>query len=467
MKRKKGNQLGRLVFHYQKRKRKRAHLLLWALGAVLILAAYVHWQRLDVQSPKPVSADHPTPLTKSAPAAPSAGDVVAVDSVQSFNVLQTQDLAKENYGAATLPVNTGITKITFQYRSQLPSGQFATITARAYLPDAPKDHLPIFGFAPGTTGIGNECGASFENVAKANWGNYDSHMAMYASQGFAAVTTDYEDMKNPNYMVGQLEGRAVLDSIRALEQLPEAKGRLNTSQVFLGGYSQGGHAAFWADKLASYYSPSIKPLGVVGWGPVMSVSETMTDVLHGANINWFGPYVLYSYGSYYDQTFPGVVLPHWEATLDKDVPAHCIDSDIEFWGHIPANVYSSQFLQAAQNGTLDSEFPALAADMNANAVGSDNTSSAKLINSGQFDNVVLPQQEEAAAQTLCNSSTGPVQLNFIPGATHYDAMVKTVHTVISWMHTLMDGGKVTSTCPPPPLLKAPTPTPIPSNTPKP
>ncbi len=296
-------------------------------------------------------------------------------------------------------------------------------------------------------------------------------MAMYASQGFAAVTTDYEGMRDPtrihHYMVGTLEGRAVLDSIRALEQLPEARGRLNENQVFLGGYSQGGQAAFWADKLASSYSPRIKPLGVVGWGPVMSVSETLTDVLHGANINWFGPYVLYSYGDYYDQTFPGVLLPHWEATLDKDVPAHCIDTDIEFWGRNPAAVYTPQFLQSAQAGTLDTDFPELAADMNANAVGPDTTSTAKLINSGQYDNVVLPAQQEAEAQILCGSSAGPVDLNFIPGATHYDAMVKTLHSTISWMHTLMLGGKVASTCPPPPLLKAATPTPTPMSTPKP
>lgn len=447
---KRGNAMRKYV--YNKRLRKRHHLAIWALIVVLIGSAFGYWW-FTRPGPPPKKVDvasEATPLPEAHQVA-EPGDVLQEVSVQYFTPAETLALAKQNYGTVTPTVTTGVTKITFRYRSQLPDGTFIPVYGRAFIPDNPKKNLPIFAFAPGTTGIGDECAASLEKPAVVNWGNYDSHMAMYASQGFAAVTTDYEGMRDAtrihHYMVGELEGRAVIDSIRGLEQLTEAQGRLNTKDVFLGGYSQGGHAAFWADKIAASYSPDIKPIGVVGFGPVMSVTQTLTDVVHGANINWFGPYVLYSYNDYYAHDYGQVLLPHWQATLATDVPAHCINSDIQFWGNKPQNVYTPQFIQAAQTNTLNQAFPVLYQDMEANAVGADSTSSAKLINSGAEDNVVLPTQQVSAASVLCQSSIGPVALHIYQKTTHYDTMVNSLNDTLNWMRALMKGEKVASTCP--------------------
>jgi acetyl esterase/lipase len=447
---KRSNSKGMSKYVYNKRLRKRHNIAIWVLLLLLCASGAAYWWDTRPVPPPKIDVAQATPLPQ-AKQVPEPGDVLQEVSVQYFTPAQTEALAKENYGAVTPAITTGVTKITFRYRSELPDGTFVPVYARAYLPDDPKKNLPIFAFAPGTTGIGDECAASLEDVAKANWGNYDSHMALYASQGYAAVTTDYEGMRDPtrihHYMVGELEGRAVLDSIRGLEQLSETQGRLNPKDVFLAGYSQGGHAAFWADKIAASYSPEIKPLGVVGFGPVMSVTQTLTDVVHGANIDWFGPYVLFSYNSYYGHDYGDVLLPHWQATLSQDVQSHCINTDIQFWGNKPENVYTPGFIQAAQTGTLSTAFPTLYQDMEANAVGADSTSTAKLINSGQEDNVVLPTQQIAEANVLCQSSTGPVYLHIYPKTTHYNTMVNSLDDTLAWMRSLMKGEKVASTCP--------------------
>ncbi len=401
---------------------------------------------------------------------PRPGSVLGVDSVQTFTPAQAAALARQNYGATTPAVTVGVTKISFHYRSELPGGAAVTIYGRAYLPDSAAQNLPVFAFAPGTTGIGDQCAASLEQPGKVNWGNYDSHLATYASQGFAAVTTDYEGMRDPSrihhYMVGELEGRAVLDSVRALRQLPQAKGRLSTAAVFLGGYSQGGHAAFWADKIAAAYAPDVKPLGVVGFGPVMSVKQTLADITRAANINWFGPYVLFSYQDYYHTNYGPVLLPRFEQSLATDVPAHCIDTDIPFWGHVPASVYIPAFLQALGADQLGAAgYSALEADLDRNAVGADSTSSAKRVNSGDHDNVVLPSQQQAAATTLCTSSSGPVQLSIYPNTTHYDTMVHSLNDTLAWMRSLISGGVPVSTCPA--ATPVPAPTPLPPATPSP
>jgi hypothetical protein len=429
---------------YNRRLKPGPSLALWLVVVLLPISAYAYWWFQT--APVPVTQLPSAPVGQPAP-----GSVLGVDSTQRFTLAETVALAKENYGAQAQIVTTPVTKISFHYRSELPSGEPITVYGRAYLPDSPLTNLPIFAFAPGTTGIGDRCAASVENHKVANWGDYDSHMAMYASQGFAAVTTDYEGMRDParihHYMVGELEGRAMLDSVRALRRLTEARGRLNQTDVFLGGYSQGGHAAFWADKVAARYSPDVKPLGVVGFGPVMSVKQTLADVTHGANINWFGPYVLYSYRDYYQGDYGSVLLPQWEATLAKDVPGNCIDTDIAHWGKTPAGVYTPEFLAAATAGQLDTAYPALTADLERNAVGVLSTSSAKRINEGALDNVVLPAQQQAVVPELCRSSTGPVEFKLYPTATHYTTMLQSLQDTLAWMRAITAGQTLKPDCP--------------------
>jgi hypothetical protein len=392
----------------------------------------------------------PSPVASPVNTAPKAGDVVGQDGVEHLTAAQTTSLIRHNYPSGVPGGGNGITKVTFHYLSQLPSGDLITVYGRAYLPDTPYGNLPTFAFAPGTTGIGDQCAPSLEQPAKANWANYDSHMAAYATQGYAAITTDYEGMRDPDrihhYMIGELEGRAVLDAIRALRQLPQARGRLKTGDVFLSGYSQGGHAAFWADKIATRYAPDVRPLGVLGFGPVMSVKQTLTDITRGANINWFGPNVVFSYENYYQQTYPGVILPARAQTLAADVQAHCIDTDLSYWGYTPVNIYTPEFIAAATSGQLPELYPGFSRDLDSNTVGAVTTPSAKRINQGDRDNVVLPAQQEAALPELCGSSIGPVQYNVYPNTTHYTTMLHSFGDNLAWMRALSTGQTVGSTC---------------------
>lgn len=428
----------------------RRKLFLW-LGLVIVLVELAVAYRLS-DNPSIDTFGSVTPLKSATPtpAPPKAGDVIAQDAVEVFTAPQTTALIRRNYPAGVPGPGTGLTKISFHYQSKLPSGELITVYGRAYLPDNPRSDLPIFAFAPGTTGIGDQCAASVEKPSVANWGTYDSHMAAYASQGFAAVTTDYEGMRDPgrihHYMIGELEGRAVLDAVRALRLLPQSKDRLSPSQVFLSGYSQGGHAAFWADKIAASYAPDVKPLGVVGFGPVMSVKRTLTDVTQHANINWFGPNVVYSYENYYGKKYPGIILPAREQALSIDVPAHCIDTNLPFWGYTPTGVYTPEFIAAAAAGQLNERYPEFARDLDANTVGSVATPSAKRINQGQLDNVVLPAQQVDALPELCKSSLGPVQHVVYPTATHYNTMLQSFSDTLVWMRALLGGQSIGSGC---------------------
>ena len=434
----------------------RKHSRLWTAAKWIliffIIEAVVVWasqQRL-FDSKSAVATPTPTPTASPTPSGSFSGQLLGQVSAEYFNKDETAAIIKANYPTGVPKGGVGVTKIVFKYRSQLPEGQFVTIHGRAYLPDDPRKDLPTFAFAPGTTGIGDQCAASLEQPAKANWANYDSHMSAYATQGYAAVTTDYEGMRDPSrlhhYMVGELEGRALLDAVRALRMLPQTKNRLAEKNVFLSGYSQGGHAAFWGDKIAASYAPDVRPLGVIGFGPVMSVKATLSDIVRGANINWFGPNVVLSYQDYYKTALPGIILPAREATLATDVLAHCIDTNLPYWGYTPAAIYTPEFIQAAQTNTINTAFPRFAELLDANAVGQVKTSSAKRINEGVRDNVVLPSQQLEAIPQLCASSTGPVQYLAYPNSTHYNTMLHSFVDTLAWMRSLQNKQTVPSTC---------------------
>lgn len=424
----------------------------WLVAAVVVaLSAGLYYWLV----PSAPVATRPTPkaVATTPPAAPDKpGKVLGIDSVVHMTAPEATALAHQNYGAVTLAAATGVTKVVFRYRSQLPGGQPIAVYGRAYLPDGAAKH-PIWAFAPGTTGIGDACAASLERPQVSNWANYDSHMTEYAGQGYAGVITDYEGMRDPtrlhHYMVGELEGRAVLDSIRAMTQLPQAVGRVDVGAIFLAGYSQGGHAAYWADKIQPQYAPELPALGVVGFGPVMSVKDTLADVTHAANINWFGPYVFTSladyYGHHYDLT--ALLQPRWIPTLAADVQRHCIDTVLPYWGRDPAAVYTPGLIAAMSSGDWTA-FPQLEADLNANAVGDQPTTSAKLINEGEHDNVVLSRQQRGVVPGMCAASQGPVAYREYPGATHYTTMIVSLRDTLAWMTALRAGQAVPTTCPP-------------------
>lgn len=380
-----------------------------------------------------------------------AGQLVASEPAEILSLYETGALSRQYYGSIVKP-RYAITKQKIQYISSDPKGGTYKVTARVYLPqELPTGRkVPIMSISPGTTGMGDQCAASLENVKVADWANYPSHLAAYASQGMAVVSTDYEGMGDTtrlhHYMVGELEARAVLDSIRALKGMPQAKAIVDTNQVYLAGYSQGGHAAFWADQIAAKYSSELKIKGVIGFGPVMDPGRTLTDITRGSLLGWFGPLTIASFNDYY-KNYPieRIFLPKYSGDLTTAATSQCVDTLAKYWGRNPAGIYTDQFIEALKSGDL-SGFGTLAENLAANRTGSQNTSSAKLINQGGLDNIVLPGQQEEAKVRLCAAKGGPVRLKIYATATHYSTMAQSFSDVMSWIQKITSGQPLESDC---------------------
>ncbi|MDP4038773.1 MAG: lipase family protein [bacterium] len=384
---------------------------------------------------------------------PTTGKILTSEKPVSYNRDETLALIKQTDKNFDLPVKYSITKQIIRYNTADRLSSDVPVYARVYAPEGVNSKTPILAFAPGTTGIADKCAASLEVPQKSNWANYDSLLSAYASQGFTVITTDYEGMRDPtrmhHYMVGEMEGRAVLDSIRALHNLNETKKNVDKNRVFIGGYSQGGHAAFWADKITSSYASELKIKGIIGFGPVDDVEKTWADITNGANINWFGPFVLTSYQDYYKVNYPldRILLPRWQSSLTTDVNNHCIDSAVTYWGRNPQSIYTKEFLDALKNkNLLYANYPQLAADLDKNITGNIQTSSYKLINQGAVDNLILPDQQNQMVDRLCKNGNKYVTYKLYNDANHYNTMVKSFKDVLSWIDQATSNKFIQTSC---------------------
>jgi dienelactone hydrolase len=169
------------------------------------------------------------------------------------------------------------------YRSKDHHGKITAVSGSLSLPKGkmPKGGWPIITYAHGTTGSADACAPTR---------GYDANdLVSYAfpllrgwlKAGYAVVRTDYDGLGTPGvhqYLVGQSEGRSVLDAVRAARAF--APHKLSKSYV-IAGHSQGGHAALFAASLGPKYVHELKLRGTVAFAPASHLKaqfETVTNV---------------------------------------------------------------------------------------------------------------------------------------------------------------------------------------------
>ncbi len=169
------------------------------------------------------------------------------------------------------------------YRSTNATGAAVGVSGTVIVPTTPWVGLgarPLVSYAVGTRGVGDACAPSY---TLNNGADYEGLFISAAlARGWAVVVSDDEGLGTPGthtYVVGQSEGRAVLDAARAAERLDGA-GLSASTPVGLMGYSQGGGAAAWAAQLAPTYAPELNLKGVAAGGVPADLSE-VADALDG------------------------------------------------------------------------------------------------------------------------------------------------------------------------------------------
>ena len=113
----------------------------------------------------------------------------------------------------------------------------------------------VIAWAHPTRGVVEDCPPSLmPDLAGTIW-----DLPQMMAEGYVVVATDYPGLGVPGmihpYLIGVSEARAVLDSVRAARDLPDA-GASNRFAVW--GHSQGGQASLYSGELAASYAPDLK-----------------------------------------------------------------------------------------------------------------------------------------------------------------------------------------------------------------
>jgi len=145
------------------------------------------------------------------------------------------------------------------------TGEERALSSIVIAPDGPaaKRGRVVVSWAHGTTGLADQCAPSKDPQVAVNipW------ITDLLAAGYVVAATDYQGLGTPGlhpYLVGESEGRAVLDAARAARQLPTRAGK----RVLVAGHSQGGHAALFAGEIAHEYAPELRVLGIAAGAPV-------------------------------------------------------------------------------------------------------------------------------------------------------------------------------------------------------
>ncbi len=177
---------------------------------------------------------------------------------------------QDTYGGATVK--------RILYKSTNGKNRPVEVSGLLMVPEgpAPEGGWPLITWAHGTTGLADECAPS-RDTADELGGGYIAYanatINNWLEDGYAVVATDYQGLGTPGlheYLIGNPQGKSVLDAVLAARQINPAIG----TRYAITGHSQGAFASLWATRLArAGYLKGRTLVGTVAYAPASQVSR--------------------------------------------------------------------------------------------------------------------------------------------------------------------------------------------------
>jgi hypothetical protein len=437
-------------------------VLFLALNLILVLACLPIEPGVSTPTPLgPLQLPTPTPLPPTPTPTPLPAmttgtvDEAMTTKHEMLSVGEIDRLVAEFLPASNrLPAQYDVDTYRIWLRTLDQDGLVISIQADLRFPrTATVQAFPILVYGAGTTGVATKCAVCNEQFVGRSWGNYRSHMMSYASQGYITIVANWQgyddrDRTHP-YFVAELEGRVMLDAARAVYDFfehPPAADVLARPEaaIFLGGYSQGGHGAFSAGRMAPSYAPELEIVGLIGHAMSPDVEGLMYDS------PLYSPYIVYAYRDFYGPEIidpADVFLPHWLSTFEEDVKAKCIDEALSYYPNDPARLYTRRFREALYNNRLGDEFPLFKAKLDANDSNQKTYSSVPVILlHGAADPIVKVHTIQEFVSYLCGAGKN-VTYKLYRGVDHFQTRQASFVDTLTWMQYVLGGNTPTSNCP--------------------
>jgi len=127
----------------------------------------------------------------------------------------------------------------------------------------------------GTTGLADKCAPSANQAVF--WPEARAAIAALLRKGWTVAAPDYPGLGTPEnhpYLVGNSEGRSIIDSVKAARNLDPAL----TADYAVDGHSQGGQGALFAGQLAPSYDGPLVLKGVATIAPASYLDLIAPDI---------------------------------------------------------------------------------------------------------------------------------------------------------------------------------------------
>lgn len=375
------------------------------------------------------------------PAAGAAGSLVTVEHDQTYSTAAVNEMAARLFnGRRTPEARFTVDVFIIRYESTDLQEQPTLVTAQLFVPryDSHAER-PVYIFAPGTTGLTDQCRPLREHQIGINWGLYRNHVLAHAGQGAIGMIPEYMHFGDPDrlqpYFIAEAEARVLLDAIRAVRNYFREQPRssdypsaVRPAGAFLAGFSQGGHAAFAAADRNGRYAPDVRIAGIIGYGPTTSVESLFRE------FSVVAPSVIYVYARYYgsDRFDPGKMLAdRWLENLAHDVRRLCILGLQSYYPWRPGPLFRPEFNDALLNRRLAENYPEIAHILRKNSTGLGGHRVPALILQGSND-VVVNLDDQSEFVVALRGGGSPVRYLIYPDTPH-DTRQIGFDEVIRWM----------------------------------
>lgn len=335
----------------------------------------------------------------------------------------------------------GATTYRVLYRSTGPDDEPTAVSALVLVPDgpAPEGGRKVLAYTHGTVGTASRCAPSLagppSNPLFLEGGR------QFLDAGYVIAATDYEGLGTPGphaYLVGPVEARNALDSVRAARDLPAAEA---SGEFAVWGHSQGGHASLFTGELAATYAPELRLVGVAAGAPVPDLIELFRFNLDTTVGKVLIAMALDSWAKVYDTaTLAQIVRPAARPIVGR-IARNCLYGDGQLLGSVPGAlvldlVFLSQPVWEAE------PWRTIAAD---NQPGQSRTGAPMLVVQGGADTIVDPAVTERFVDRLCTRGE-EVDFLQLAGVGHVATGHDAAPAVFDWIEARFAGEPAPSSC---------------------
>jgi acetyl esterase/lipase len=304
---------------------------------------------------------------------------------------------------------------------------------------APEAGRPIVAWAHPTTGVVPHCAPSLAHFVFQQM----QGLREMVNRGYVVTATDYPGLGTAGphpYLVGVSEARAVLDSVRAVRELPDAGGG---RRYAVWGHSQGGQASLYTGILAKSYAPDLELVGIAAAAPATELAVLMADDLDSNGGRNLTAMTLWSWARVFDapmqRVVEGAAIP-----VVNQLAEECIESPVDLVERQrTASSLKKTFLSVPN--PLDLEPWRSLADRNTpGALPSD---IPVFLSQGEDDKLVRPNVTKDYMRQLCDAGSS-VQLVMVPGVSHGFIARDSASRAVEWMSDRFADARAPSDCKP-------------------